>query len=65
MSKYKRSKDKLWGSGAMNDLGTMKFLDINKAKEINDRIYMMSKDHYCVNRDYELKDWQIELMTKD
>lgn len=65
MSTMKRGKNKVWGSGAMMLTEITKAMDMDKIKEINGRVLAMSKDHQCVNRDYELKEWQIRLMAEN
>lgn len=63
MSKFKRSKTTVWGSGA-NGIGASKMLGIDQVKAINYRVEMMAKDPYYVGRDYEIKEWQIRVMAE-
>ena len=63
MSKFKRSKDKIWGTGARTNFCDVNMLSDETIKRINRRVYLQSKGcHAPVTT--ELKDWQKELMEE-
>ena len=59
--RIKRSKDKVWGTGAMVNFSKAKMMDEETIKRINRNVYLQSRGIYQpVTTD--LKDWQKEIM---
>ena len=58
----KRSKNKIWGTGAMVNFAEVKTLSDMTIRRINRRVYLQSKGT-TAERSTELKDWQKELMN--
>lgn len=61
MGKFKRSKNRIWGTGAMVNFCEAKMMDEKTMSKINRNVYLQGKGIYAPVST-EMRDWQKELM---